>query len=142
MTDIARDSLAGNCIGASAAGGIAGCEPKTQCRAKQLLHKRSTWNVRQLRPTTLCCSPLATIDLCDCGSKEALLVNISKKVLINVEATPSCPAACSMCPRESIKEYGFISLEMMDRIVSQIDPSYVWELDLAGRGEPTIHPEF
>ena len=65
-----------------------------------------------------------------------------KKVLVNVEATPSCPAACSMCPRASIKDYGFISLEMMDRIVSQVDPSYVWELDLAGRGEPTIHPEF
>ncbi|GED78639.1 MULTISPECIES: radical SAM protein [Pseudomonas] len=67
---------------------------------------------------------------------------VLKKVLVNVEATPSCPAACSMCPRSVIKDYGFISLETMDKIVSQIDPSYVWELDLAGRGEPTIHPEF
>jgi MoaA/NifB/PqqE/SkfB family radical SAM enzyme len=65
-----------------------------------------------------------------------------KRVLVNVEATPSCPAACSMCPRSSIKDYGFMSLDLMDTIVSQIDPSYVWELDLAGRGEPTIHPEF
>lgn len=65
-----------------------------------------------------------------------------KKVLINVEATPSCPASCSMCPRSAIRDYGFITLEMMEKIVSQIDPSYVWELDLAGRGEPTIHPEF
>ncbi|MBU6958350.1 radical SAM protein [Pseudomonas sp. CVAP len=65
-----------------------------------------------------------------------------KKILVNVEATPSCPASCSMCPRSVIKDYGFITLETMDKIVSQIDPSYVWELDLAGRGEPTIHPEF
>lgn len=65
-----------------------------------------------------------------------------KKILVNVEATPSCPASCSMCPRSAINDYGFISLETMDKIVSQIDPSYVWELDLAGRGEPTIHPEF
>lgn len=65
-----------------------------------------------------------------------------KKVLVNVEATPSCPASCSMCPRSAIKDYGFITLETMEKIVSQIDPTYVWELDLAGRGEPTIHPEF
>lgn len=65
-----------------------------------------------------------------------------KKVLVNIEATPSCPASCSMCPRSAISDYGFISLDLMERIVAQIDPSYVWELDLAGRGEPTIHPEF
>ncbi len=65
-----------------------------------------------------------------------------KKILVNVEATPSCPASCSMCPRSAINDYGFISLETMEKIVNQIDPSYVWELDLAGRGEPTIHPEF
>lgn len=65
-----------------------------------------------------------------------------KKVLVNVEATPSCPAACSMCPRSVIKDYGFMMLETMDKIVSQIEPSYVWELSLAGRGEPTVHPEF
>lgn len=65
-----------------------------------------------------------------------------KKVLINIEATPSCPAACSMCPRSVIKDYGFMTLETMEKIVFQIQPSYVWELSLAGRGEPTIHPEF
>lgn len=30
----------------------------------------------------------------------------------------------------------------MEKAVSQIDASYVWELSLAGRGEPTIHPQF
>jgi MoaA/NifB/PqqE/SkfB family radical SAM enzyme len=41
-----------------------------------------------------------------------------------------------------IKDDGFMSVDMMERIIDQIDPSYVWEIDLAGRGEPTIHPHF
>lgn len=65
-----------------------------------------------------------------------------RKVLINVEATPSCPASCTMCPRSEIKDHGFMTVETMSRIVQQVDPSFVWELDLAGRGEPTIHPKF
>jgi MoaA/NifB/PqqE/SkfB family radical SAM enzyme len=47
-----------------------------------------------------------------------------------------------MCPRSAIKDYGFMSLDTMETIVAQVDSSFVWELDLAGRGEPTIHPEF
>jgi MoaA/NifB/PqqE/SkfB family radical SAM enzyme len=66
----------------------------------------------------------------------------SKKILVNLEATPNCPASCSMCPRSKIDEYGFAKLETIEKIVSQVDPTFVWELDLAGRGEPTIHPEF
>lgn len=64
------------------------------------------------------------------------------KILVNIEATPNCPAACSMCPRSSIKDFGFMSLQTMERIVEQLSPDYVWEVDLAGRGEPTIHPQF
>jgi MoaA/NifB/PqqE/SkfB family radical SAM enzyme len=71
-----------------------------------------------------------------------MLPMLPRKVLVNIEATPSCPAACSMCPRWAVKDSGYLSLETMDKIVTQIDPSYVWEVDLAGRGEPTIHPEF
>ena len=67
---------------------------------------------------------------------------LARKVLVNIEATPSCPAACSMCPRSEIKDHGYLSLETMEKIVAQLDPSYVWEVDLAGRGEPTIHPQF
>src|SRR3990167_3807811 len=66
---------------------------------------------------------------------------LPKKILVNLEPTPSCPAACAMCPRFLVKESGFMKLETMENIVSQFDPSFVWELDLAGRGEPTIHPE-
>ncbi|WP_103258052.1 radical SAM protein [Tabrizicola aquatica] len=67
---------------------------------------------------------------------------LPRKVLVNIEPTPSCPAACSMCPRSVIRDDGFMSVEMMERIIDQVDPSYVWEIDLAGRGEPTIHPQF
>lgn len=66
---------------------------------------------------------------------------LPKKILVNLEPTPSCPAACAMCPRSLVKESGFMTLDTMEKIVSQLDPSFVWELDLAGRGEPTIHPE-
>jgi len=67
---------------------------------------------------------------------------LKTKVLLNIEPTPSCPASCSMCPRSVIKDDGFLSLEMMDKIMSQVEKDYVWEVDLAGRGEPTIHPQF
>ena len=35
-----------------------------------------------------------------------------------------------------------MTLDVMESVISQVDPSFVWELDLAGRGEPTIHPQF
>lgn len=66
---------------------------------------------------------------------------LPKKILVNIEPTPSCPAACAMCPRSLVKENGFMKLETMEKIVNQLDPSFVWEIDLAGRGEPTIHPQ-
>ncbi|MCG8417213.1 MAG: radical SAM protein [Proteobacteria bacterium] len=65
-----------------------------------------------------------------------------RKILVNIEATPSCPASCSMCPRDQIADHGYISLDTMEKIVAQIESDYVWEVDLAGRGEPTIHPQF
>ncbi|WP_394821157.1 radical SAM/SPASM domain-containing protein [Pendulispora albinea] len=65
-----------------------------------------------------------------------------RKVLINIEATPSCPASCAMCPRSLIGTEGNMSLATMEKVVSMLDPSFVWEVDMAGRGEPTIHPQF
>jgi len=35
-----------------------------------------------------------------------------------------------------------MTLDVMESVISQVDPSFVWELDLARRGEPTIHPQF
>lgn len=66
---------------------------------------------------------------------------LQKKILVNIEPTPTCPASCAMCPRSLVKDSGFMKLETMEKIVNQLDQSFVWELDLAGRGEPTIHPE-
>lgn len=65
-----------------------------------------------------------------------------RKILLNIEATSRCPASCSMCPRELLKNNGNLSIETMQKLVSQVDSDFVWEMDLAGRGEPTIHPEF
>ncbi len=64
-----------------------------------------------------------------------------RKVLVNLEATPSCPAACAMCPRDLIKDHGYMSIETMEKVISQVDTSMSWEIDLAGRGEPTLHPQ-
>lgn len=55
--------------------------------------------------------------------------------------TSYCFANCSMCPREEIKDFGYISNKTMAAIVAQIDPNFVWEIDLSGRGEPTLHPQ-
>jgi MoaA/NifB/PqqE/SkfB family radical SAM enzyme len=64
------------------------------------------------------------------------------RVLLNIELTPSCPAACSMCPRTLINHHGYMTRKTLDTILAAVDPSYVWELDFAGRGEPTVHPQF
>jgi MoaA/NifB/PqqE/SkfB family radical SAM enzyme len=64
-----------------------------------------------------------------------------RKVLMNIELTPSCPASCAMCPRSVIGTEGYMTLETMEKVVAQLDPSFVWEISMAGRGEPTIHPQ-
>lgn len=47
-----------------------------------------------------------------------------------------------MCPRDAISDFGYLKLETMEKIVAQVEPDFVWEVDLGGRGEPTTHPEF
>lgn len=61
-------------------------------------------------------------------------------VLLNVEITPNCPAACAMCPRSLVADAGFMTNETAQLVADSIDPSFTWEIDFAGRGEPTIHP--
>ncbi len=67
---------------------------------------------------------------------------MNKRILINIELTSFCFANCSMCPREEIKDFGYISPETMETIVSQIDSELAWEINLSGRGEPTLHRQF
>lgn len=65
------------------------------------------------------------------------------KRLINLELTPYCPAKCSMCPRDLIKEFGYMSLETAQTIREQIQNiDDIWEISFAGRGEPTLHKNF
>ncbi|WJY14863.1 radical SAM protein [Pectobacteriaceae bacterium CE90] len=65
-----------------------------------------------------------------------------KKVLLNIELTSSCPASCSMCPRHVVTDKGFMTAEMLKLIISKVNKDDVYEIDFAGRGEPTVHPDF
>ena len=62
--------------------------------------------------------------------------------LINIEATSVCPAACRMCPRDAVTDHGFMSIETLGAVLEQLGECPSWELSIAGRGEPTIHPQF
>ncbi len=62
--------------------------------------------------------------------------------MLNIEATSNCTASCNMCPRAQIDSFGYLTVETFDRILSQALPHKVWEICLAGRGEPTLHPLF
>ncbi|WJV54125.1 radical SAM protein [Prodigiosinella aquatilis] len=65
-----------------------------------------------------------------------------KKVLLNIELTSSCPASCSICPRHVVTDKGFMTAEMLKLIISKVNKDDVYEIDFAGRGEPTVHPDF
>jgi MoaA/NifB/PqqE/SkfB family radical SAM enzyme len=65
-----------------------------------------------------------------------------RKIMLNIEPTSNCTAACSMCPRSQIDSFGYLTLEIFEKVLSQAHPSQVWEICLAGRGEPTLHPRF
>lgn len=63
------------------------------------------------------------------------------KRLANIELTNNCNAACSMCPRDVIKEKGYIDLDTVDDIVSHLQKYDLSEVSISGRGEPTFHPQ-
>lgn len=45
-----------------------------------------------------------------------------------------------MCPRSLVTDSGLMTLRTAEQIAAVIDHSIAWEIDFAGRGEPTIHP--
>lgn len=47
-----------------------------------------------------------------------------------------------MCPRWQIDKFGYLEPATLKRILSQVSTDRIWEIDLAGRGEPTTHPQF
>ena len=61
--------------------------------------------------------------------------------LLNLEATSYCNANCSMCPRDCVKEYGYISLDTVDKLIDKIGDYLLYEISISGRGEPTFHPQ-
>lgn len=65
-----------------------------------------------------------------------------RKILLNVELTTICKAACSMCPREAVPKNKLLSEHLFDEIMNNIDPNMIWEIDFSGRGEPLLHPLF
>ena len=60
--------------------------------------------------------------------------------LLNIEATSFCSANCSMCPRDCVKEFGYISMETIEQLIEKVKDYYLYEISISGRGEPTLHP--
>ena len=63
------------------------------------------------------------------------------KRLANIELTNNCRADCSMCPRDVLKDFGFIDLQTVDDIVEHLQKYDLSEVSISGRGEPTFHPQ-
>ncbi len=61
--------------------------------------------------------------------------------LLNLEATSYCNANCSMCPRDCVKHYGYISLDTVDKLIEKAKNYLLYEISISGRGEPTFHPK-
>lgn len=61
--------------------------------------------------------------------------------LLNIELTSNCKANCSMCPRENVKDFGYIRIETINKIIEKVKNYTLFEISLSGRGEPTFHPQ-
>lgn len=61
--------------------------------------------------------------------------------LLNLELTSFCNADCSMCPRENVRDFGYLSLETLDALIDKVSEYNFFEISLSGRGEPTFHPK-
>ena len=53
-----------------------------------------------------------------------------RKILLNLEISTKCRAACSMCPRKHVPKNKFIDDDLVNIISKELDDTF-WEIDLS-----------
>ena len=53
--------------------------------------------------------------------------------LLNLELTSYCDANCSMCPRDNVCEFGYITMETIDYLIKKVENYALFEISLSGR---------
>lgn len=69
-------------------------------------------------------------------------MSIPYRIAANVEWTSKCNAACTMCPRDAIKQPMLMTAETWQHVLDRLTPDEIFRVVLAGYGEPTTHPRF
>jgi MoaA/NifB/PqqE/SkfB family radical SAM enzyme len=60
--------------------------------------------------------------------------------IFDVEATNACNLRCRFCPREEMKDIGFMSRETFDRFLDGVKLRSTDNVAFVGMGEPTLNP--
>lgn len=95
-------------------------------------------------------NPFADIyKLCNSGKtnreKNIIRSQMDEPLLLDIELTNSCNLQCYMCPTGTgsmTRQKGFMSKEVMDRIIDYLKNSTIGGVRLILWGEPTLHPRF
>ncbi|HUU00765.1 MAG TPA: radical SAM/SPASM domain-containing protein [Myxococcota bacterium] len=61
---------------------------------------------------------------------------------IDIELTNRCNAHCIFCPQRSMKRYGNMTTEVLERVLRTIREEPIGTIYFIGRGEPLMHPNF
>ena len=48
--------------------------------------------------------------------------------LLNLEVTSYCNANCSMCPRDCVRDYGYISLDTVEKLTDKVENYLLYEI--------------
>lgn len=71
--------------------------------------------------------------------------HMEEPLLMDVELTNSCNLQCYMCPTGTgsmVRKKGFMTEEVMDRIIANLKGSSIGGIRFILWGEPTLHPHF
>lgn len=77
--------------------------------------------------------------------KNEVRKNMDEPLLMDVELTNSCNLQCYMCPTGTgsmVRQKGFMTEEVMDKIVDNLKGSSIGGIRFILWGEPTLHPNF